>query len=165
MNLRSRVTTALRRTCLTGCLAGALLLAASGGLRAQDSWVALGPVGETGNDGIAGRVISLAVDPRNPNRVFAGSASGGLWVSELYDPGKGGGSAGAGNPRDANWRDPSRPYWRWRYVDTASKAGWDRASWRRGDSRRRQLARSQPALLALALRRHRPAGVDVTPAP
>ncbi|HEY7215577.1 MAG TPA: hypothetical protein VIC28_13185, partial [Thermoanaerobaculia bacterium] len=27
-------------------------------------------------------------------------------------------SAGAGNSTDANWRDPNRPYWRWRYIDT-----------------------------------------------
>ncbi len=86
-------------------------------LRAQDPWVALGPIGEVGSSGIAGRVISLAVDPRSPNHVFAGSASGGLWVSELT--GSNGKSAPAtGSPREANWRDPKRPYWRWRYVDT-----------------------------------------------
>jgi photosystem II stability/assembly factor-like uncharacterized protein len=112
--LRIKLTTALRGT----CLAGALLAAGSGALRAEGPWVPLGPIGEVGNGGIAGRVISLAVDPRNPSRVFAGSASGGLWVSELYDPVKHSWSAGAGNPTDANWRDPSRPYWRWRYVDT-----------------------------------------------
>ena len=77
-------------------------------LHAQDSWAPLGPIGDVGNDGIAGRVISLAVDPRNPNRVFAGSASGGLWVSESDGP----------DQSPANWRDGSRPYWRWRYVDT-----------------------------------------------
>lgn len=106
-NLRSSVTAA-----------AALLLAGSGSLRAQDSWVALGPTGDVGNQGIAGRVISLAVDPRNPNRVFAGSASGGLWMSELYDPGKSSGSAAANDSGEDNWRDPRRPYWRWRYVDT-----------------------------------------------
>src|SRR5262245_53280142 len=112
--MQRKVTSVLAGT----CLAGALLLAGSGALRAQDSWAALGPIGETGNAGIAGRVIALAVDPRNPNRVFAGSASGGLWVSELYDPGKSRGTSGDESPRTANWRDPGRPYWRWRYVDT-----------------------------------------------
>ncbi len=107
------------RTSLRAGLATALLLWVAGSLRAQDSWVALGPIGEVGNEGIAGRVISLAVDPRNPNHVFAGSASGGLWVSELSDPGKGGPAADdPREPREANWRDPKRPYWRWRYVDT-----------------------------------------------
>jgi photosystem II stability/assembly factor-like uncharacterized protein len=109
--VRSRATTVL----LSACLAGVFPGGGPEALHAQDSWVALGPIGDAGNDGIAGRVISLAVDPRNPNRVFAGSASGGLWVSELYDPGK---SAAAGSPSQANWRDPGRPYWRWRYVDT-----------------------------------------------
>lgn len=103
---------------LAAALATALLLAGSRALDAQGSWVALGPTGEIGDQGIAGRVISLAVDPRNPNHVFAGSASGGLWVSELYDPAKASWSVAPGNVRDANWRDPSRPYWRWRYVDT-----------------------------------------------
>jgi len=94
------------------CLAAVMFLG-PGVLRAEEGWRALGPVGVAGNEGLAGRVISLAVDPRNPNRVFAGSASGGLWVSELSS-----GSSGDGNPLAANWRDDSRPYWRWRYVDT-----------------------------------------------
>ena len=63
----------------------------------EEGWRALGPVGVAGNEGLAGRVISLAVDPRNPNHVFAGSASGGLWVSEL---------SGAGAPRTPI---PARP--------------------------------------------------------
>jgi photosystem II stability/assembly factor-like uncharacterized protein len=110
------------KTSLRAGLAAVLLLLGAGSLRAQDSWVALGPTGEVGNEGISGRVISLAVDPRNSNHVFAGSASGGLWVSELSDPGKGGpatdNSREPREPREANWRDPKRPYWRWRYVDT-----------------------------------------------
>lgn len=120
-NAPRRATTAPLRAFLVGCLVAALVLGggALAALEADDAWVALGPIGDTGNSGIAGRVISLAVDPRNPNRVFAGSASGGLWVSELFDPGKGSGRPyAAEDPRAANWRDPSRPYWRWRYVDT-----------------------------------------------
>lgn len=100
------------------CLIFISFLGGSGALRADDGWSALGPVGVAGNEGLGGRVISLAVDPRDPNHVFAGSASGGLWVSELFDPGKGRGSSGEVNPLTANWRDESRPYWRWRYVDT-----------------------------------------------
>ncbi len=38
-------------------------------------WQALGP------SNIGGRVRSLAIDPRNPRRVLAGTASGGLWIS------------------------------------------------------------------------------------
>ncbi len=117
--MRSRLTTVAGRSRFAARLAGAVLLAGAGSLQAQGPWVALGPIGEIGDQGIAGRVISLAVDPRNPNHVFAGSASGGLWVSELSDAAKGGGAAGAGgSARDANWRDPKLPYWRWRYVDT-----------------------------------------------
>ncbi len=81
-------------------------------LHAEEGWRALGPFGEPGNEGLGGRVISLAVDPRNPNHVFAGSASGGLWVSELS------GAPQNGDPRAANWRDAGKPLWRWRYVDT-----------------------------------------------
>lgn len=103
---------------LAAALAMVFLCTGSRVLDAQGSWVALGPTGEIGDQGIAGRVISLAVDPRNPNHVFAGSASGGLWVSELYDPAKASWSTAPGNVRDANWRDPRRPYWRWRYVNT-----------------------------------------------
>jgi photosystem II stability/assembly factor-like uncharacterized protein len=39
------------------------------------AWVSLGP------DNIGGRVLSLAIDPSNPQVVWAGSASGGLWKS------------------------------------------------------------------------------------
>lgn len=117
-SLRRGVRPLLRRACLAGLLAGTLLPGGAGALPAPEPWVSLGPTGDAGNQGIAGRVIALAVDPRNPNRVFAGSASGGLWVSELHDPGKGSRPAAAESPRAANWRDPSRPYWRWRYVDT-----------------------------------------------
>lgn len=119
---RSGVKTFLFRAGLAGLLSAALFAGETGALRAQNSWQSLGPVGEVGNAGVGGRVISLAVDPRNPNHVYAGSASGGLWVSELYDPGRRNGTAAPsgpdGNPRAANWRDPDRPYWRWRYVDT-----------------------------------------------
>ena len=38
-------------------------------------WQALGP------SSVGGRVRALAFDPRNPNRVLAGTASGGLWSS------------------------------------------------------------------------------------
>ncbi len=37
---------------------------------------------ETGPDKIGGRTRALAVDYSNPDRVLAGSASGGLWISE-----------------------------------------------------------------------------------
>src|SRR6185436_7962340 len=39
-------------------------------------WLALGPTN------VGGRVRSLAFDPRNSNRLFAGTASGGIWLSE-----------------------------------------------------------------------------------
>ena len=38
-------------------------------------WISLGPTN------IGGRVLALAVDPSNPNIIWAGSASGGLWKS------------------------------------------------------------------------------------
>jgi hypothetical protein len=38
-------------------------------------WQAIGP------SNVGGRVRALAFDPRNPSRVFAGTASGGLWLS------------------------------------------------------------------------------------
>ena len=44
------------------------------------NWAPLGPFN------VAGRSTSLAVDPRNPQRVFLGSAGGGLWLTE--DSGK-----------------------------------------------------------------------------
>jgi photosystem II stability/assembly factor-like uncharacterized protein len=40
------------------------------------AWQALGP------SNVGGRVRVLAFDPRNPNRLLAGTASGGLWISE-----------------------------------------------------------------------------------
>ncbi len=39
-------------------------------------WTALGP------SNVGGRVRALAFDPRDANRLFAGTASGGLWISE-----------------------------------------------------------------------------------
>jgi hypothetical protein len=39
------------------------------------AWASLGP------DNIGGRVLSLAIDPSNPQVIWAGSASGGLWKS------------------------------------------------------------------------------------
>ena len=39
------------------------------------SWHAIGP------DNIGGRTLSLAINPLNPKTVYAGSASGGLWLS------------------------------------------------------------------------------------
>ncbi len=38
-------------------------------------WLALGP------SNVGGRVRALAFDPRNPSRLLAGTASGGLWIS------------------------------------------------------------------------------------
>jgi hypothetical protein len=105
----------LRRVA-TGCVTASFLLAAPSAVRGEEAWHTLGPLGTVGNEGLGGRVISLAVDPRNPNRVFAGSASGGLWVSELSDSRPGKTTAVVANPQEANWRDTSRPYWR--YVDT-----------------------------------------------
>ena len=37
---------------------------------------------EAGPFNFAGRVTSLVVDPHNPDKVFAGAAAGGVWVSE-----------------------------------------------------------------------------------
>ncbi len=39
------------------------------------SWTSIGP------DNIGGRMLSLAIDPANPNVIWAGAASGGLWKS------------------------------------------------------------------------------------
>ena len=39
-------------------------------------WEAIGP------NNVGGRVRAIAFDPRNANKVFAGTASGGLWISE-----------------------------------------------------------------------------------
>ena len=42
-------------------------------LSTQDSWESIGPTNQ------GGRTISLKIDPNNPNIVYAGAASGGLW--------------------------------------------------------------------------------------
>lgn len=49
--------------------------AKSAGLQ-PSQWQALGPAN------VGGRVRSLAFDPRNANRLFAGTASGGLWLTQ-----------------------------------------------------------------------------------
>ncbi|MEI6736975.1 MAG: Calx-beta domain-containing protein, partial [Pseudomonadota bacterium] len=41
----------------------------------QSRWTALGP----GN--VGGRLRAIIVDPRNPSRIFVGSATGGIWLS------------------------------------------------------------------------------------
>ncbi len=46
-----------------------------------DPWYTLGP------HNLAGRTLSLALNPQNPNTIYAGSASGGLWRS--YSAGRG----------------------------------------------------------------------------
>ncbi|MFC2161986.1 hypothetical protein ACFLRX_10090, partial [Acidobacteriota bacterium] len=51
-------------------------------LSAQDSWSSIGP------NNFAGRTIALALDPTNPNILFAGSASGGLWKLTISGPGE-----------------------------------------------------------------------------
>ncbi len=43
--------------------------------RGDDAWTSLGP------NNIGGRTLCLAVDPDNPQIIYAGSASGGLWKS------------------------------------------------------------------------------------
>ncbi len=47
----------------------------------SDVWKSLGP------HNIGGRTLAIAVNPQNPNTIYAGSASGGLWRS--YTQGKG----------------------------------------------------------------------------
>ncbi len=47
----------------------------------QDEWEAIGP------KNIGGRTLTIALNPQNPNTIYAGSASGGLWRS--YTAGKG----------------------------------------------------------------------------
>jgi len=42
-------------------------------VRSLDNWVSIGPANQ------GGRTIGLCVDPKNPNTIYAGSASGGLW--------------------------------------------------------------------------------------
>src|SRR5690606_6237036 len=46
----------------------------AGGI-APGAWVERGP------SNVAGRSVSLAIDPRDPQRIFAGAVSGGLWRS------------------------------------------------------------------------------------
>lgn len=48
----------------------------------QAQWQALGPYNEDSFITSIGRVQSIAVDPRSPSRVYAGSASGGLYRTE-----------------------------------------------------------------------------------
>ncbi len=50
------------------------------------SWQILGPVQQPANNGTGqpngmGRINALAYDPTNPLRIWAGAASGGLWVT------------------------------------------------------------------------------------
>ncbi|MCK5590439.1 MAG: hypothetical protein KAI72_00655, partial [Candidatus Pacebacteria bacterium] len=47
----------------------------------EDNWREIGP------HNIGGRTISIALNPQNPNTIYAGSASGGLWRS--YSAGEG----------------------------------------------------------------------------
>ena len=42
-------------------------------LQTSDHWTSIGPTN------LGGRTIALAVDPQNPNVIYAGAASGGLW--------------------------------------------------------------------------------------
>src|SRR3954447_21129843 len=39
---------------------------------------------EAGPFNYAGRVTSLVVDPNHPNRLYAGAAAGGVWMSEHH---------------------------------------------------------------------------------
>jgi hypothetical protein len=55
---------------------------------ASPPWVELGP------RNFSGRVLSLAIHPTNPNIMFAGSASGGLWRTT---------TGGTGAPGGINW--------------------------------------------------------------
>jgi photosystem II stability/assembly factor-like uncharacterized protein len=45
----------------------------TGNVQAADTWKSMGPAN------YGGRTNALAIDPRNPNILYAGSASGGLW--------------------------------------------------------------------------------------
>lgn len=49
-------------------------------LNPPDSWLSIGP------KNFAGRTIALALDPTDPNILFAGSASGGLWKLTITGP-------------------------------------------------------------------------------
>ncbi|MCP4728376.1 MAG: hypothetical protein GY863_25290, partial [bacterium] len=46
-----------------------------------DEWISIGP------KNFAGRTIALALDPENPDILYAGSASGGLWKLTITGPG------------------------------------------------------------------------------
>jgi photosystem II stability/assembly factor-like uncharacterized protein len=70
----------LRNVCLA-CWTSFLVVWA-GTAAATGEWTHLGPYD------FGARVLSLAIDPTDPNHVFAGSASGGLW--ETKDPVKAG---------------------------------------------------------------------------
>ncbi|MCF8243208.1 MAG: T9SS type A sorting domain-containing protein [Melioribacteraceae bacterium] len=50
-------------------------------LNLDDQWTEIGP------HNIGGRTISLAINPENPNTIYAGSASGGLWRSKTSGEG------------------------------------------------------------------------------
>jgi photosystem II stability/assembly factor-like uncharacterized protein len=68
------------RAWLTALQARQRTVAASGmvtmaGGVAPDAWVERGP------NNVAGRSVSLVIDPRNPQRLIAGAVTGGLWVS------------------------------------------------------------------------------------
>jgi len=52
------------------------------GLDAPDTWESIGP------KNFGGRTIALALDPQDPNTVWAGSASGGLWKLTVTGPGE-----------------------------------------------------------------------------
>ena len=64
-----------QREALVAAARGTAALEKAAGVQAGQ-WVALGP------SNAGGRVRALAFDPANPRRVFAGTASGGLWISE-----------------------------------------------------------------------------------
>ena len=49
------------------------LVKRAGSVPYLDDWKSMGPTN------VGGRTIALAVDPKNPNVLYAGSASGGLW--------------------------------------------------------------------------------------
>ncbi|MFC1564718.1 T9SS type A sorting domain-containing protein [candidate division KSB1 bacterium] len=51
-------------------------------IEAPDSWESIGPVNQ------GGRTIALEVDPNDPNTVYAGAASGGLWKLTSTGDGK-----------------------------------------------------------------------------
>src|SRR5262252_1375776 len=81
-----------RRRLPDGTVGSALRLKAAAELRAQReqtkangtlggaAWTSIGPnPTRSGTSIVSGRVVSLAVDPRDSNVVYAGSATGGVW--------------------------------------------------------------------------------------